>query len=406
MPTLREYEAAVQGNPADTEAFVALRKAYRQAQQHDKLITLYEARAQAIDDGPKAAELFYLASELRLDQLSDAAGAEADLANAVARDPGHVRAVARLKDIYREQGRTPEYMRMLELEAAAVTRAKDAPRMAELQNEMSRLFESHFSRLEKAVHNPQRASRLTTEQLKSIESARRVYRALGDFRSVVRLYELELEGTTDAKRRADLLLALGKTLSEKLEELDAAAQRLSEVIRIRPRDDKAMELLAAVYGNPNWIGGDGPEKAASILHQLARRRQEAGDVENAIGYLRRAMLAIPGHAESGALLERIYFEASRYHELDRYYRERVLGARSSEERLDYLYKRAQLAEGALRDAAEAQRIYAEIVTLEVPNGPPASTSRRCTRPTATTRSWQSCANASSAPPRSQPNAPI
>ena len=32
MPTVREYETALQRNPADTEAFVALRKAYRQAQ--------------------------------------------------------------------------------------------------------------------------------------------------------------------------------------------------------------------------------------------------------------------------------------------------------------------------------------------------------------------------------------
>jgi hypothetical protein len=124
MPTVREYEAALQRNAADTEAFVALRKAYRQAEAHDKLVTLYETRAQAIDDGPKAGELFYLAAELRLDQLGDAVGAEADLANAVDRDPGHIRAAARLKDIYREQGRMADYMTMLEMEAAAVSRAR------------------------------------------------------------------------------------------------------------------------------------------------------------------------------------------------------------------------------------------------------------------------------------------
>ena len=78
MPTVREYEAALQRNPADAEAFVALRKAFRQAEAHDKLVTLYETRAQAIDDGPKAGELFYLAAELRLDQLGDAVGAEAE----------------------------------------------------------------------------------------------------------------------------------------------------------------------------------------------------------------------------------------------------------------------------------------------------------------------------------------
>ena len=213
MPTVREYEAALAKNPADSEAFIGLRKAFRQSKEFDRLITLYETRAQAITDGPKAAELFYLAAELRFDQLSDAVGAEADLANAVHRDPGHIRAAARLKDLYREQGRTIQYMEMLEMEAAAVARSRDPSRLEDLAAEMGQLFVNHFDRLEKAVRSAQRPSKLATEDLKTIESARKIYRALGDFRSVVRLYELELEATSDPKRRADLLFGLGRVLA-------------------------------------------------------------------------------------------------------------------------------------------------------------------------------------------------
>jgi tetratricopeptide (TPR) repeat protein len=369
MPTVREYEAALQRNPADTEAFVALRKTYRQAQKHDRLVTLYETRAQAIEDNAKAGELFYLAAELRLDQLGDPEGAEADLVNAVDRDPGHIRAAARLKDIYREQGRTADYMTMLEMEAAAVARTRDPARLAELEAEMSQLFLNHFAKLERAVRNPQRSGKLTAEHLKSVESARKIYRALGDWRSVVRLYELELEATADARRRADLLLGLGRVLGEKLEELDAAAQRLSEAVRIRPRDEKALELLAAVYANPNWIGADGVDRAAAIYYQVGRRRQEAGDTDNAIASLRKALQVLPGHAESSELLERVYFDARRFQELDRYYRERISAAGAEGERIDFLYKRAQLAEGELGDRVEAQRIYNEISLLEPPDGP-------------------------------------
>jgi tetratricopeptide (TPR) repeat protein len=372
MPTVREYETALQRNPADTEAFVALRKAYRQAQKHDKLVTLYETRAQAIEDGPKAAELFYLAAELRIDQLGDAEGAEVDLANAVDRDASHIRAAARLKDIYREQGRTADYMTMLEMEAAAVARTHDPARIAELQSEMQQLFVNHFAKLERTVRNAQRPGKLNPDNVKSIESARKIYRALGDYRAVVRLYELELEGTTDAKRRADLLLGLGRVLGEKLEELDAAAQRLGEVIRLRPRDEKALELLAGIYANPNWIGADGLDKAAAIYFQLARRRQEAGDADNAVAALRRALQSVPGHPESSELLERVYYDGRRYQELDRYYRERISAATSEGERIDFLYKRAQLAEGEMDDPAEAQRVYGEITTLEPPNGPAAA----------------------------------
>jgi tetratricopeptide (TPR) repeat protein len=369
MPTVREYEAAMERNAADTEAFVALRKAYRQAQKHDKLVVLYEARAQAIEDNAKAGELFYLAAELRIDQLGDAEGAEADLVNAVDRDPSHIRAAARLKDIYREQGRTADYMTMLEMEAAAVARTRDPARIAELEAEMSQLFLNHFARLERAVRNPQKTGKLAQEHVRSIESARKIYRALGDFRAVVRLYERELEGTQDVRRRADLLLGLGRVLGEKLEELDAAAQRLAEVVRLRPRDEKALELLAGVYANPNWIGADGVDRAAAIYYQIARRRQEASDVENAIAALRRALTAVPGHAESSELLERVYYDARRFQELDRFYRERVASATNEAERLDFLYKRAQLAEGELEDVAEAHRVYNEISMLEPAGGP-------------------------------------
>lgn len=369
MATVREYEAALQRNPGDTEAFVALRKTYRQAQKHDRLVVLYETRGQAIEDNAKAAELFYLAAELRLDQLGDAEGAEADLVNAVDRDPTHIRAAARLKDIYREQGRTADYMTMLEMEAAAVARTRDPARIAELEAEMGQLFLNHFARLERAVRNPQRTGKLSQEHIRSIESARKIYRALGDYRAVVRLYELELEGTSDARRRADLLLGLGRVLGEKLEELDAAAARLAEVVRLRPRDEKALELLAAVYANPNWIGADGVDRAAAIYYQIARRRQEAGDTENAIAALRKALQAVPGHPESSELLERVYYEAQRYQDLDRYYRERVSAASGEAERIDFLYKRAQLSEGELADRAEAIRVYNEISLLEPPGGP-------------------------------------
>src|SRR3954468_17097251 len=321
MPTVREYVAALQRNPADTEAFVALRKAYRQAQKHDRLVTLYETRAQAIEDNAKAGELFYLAAELRLDQLGDAEGAEADLVNAVDRDPTHIRAAARLKDIYREQGRIADYMTMLEMEAAAVARTKDPARLGELSSEMGQLSTQMLSRIERALASPARKGEVTPEHLKLVESARKIYRALGDYGNVVRLYELELQATSEAKRRSELLLGLGRVLAEKVGDLEGAAQRIGEVVRLRPRDDKALEALASLYGHPHWKGGDGAERAAALFVQVGRLRQEAGDTDAALAALRKALAVVPGHNESSDLLERVLYDAGRLSDLDGYYRE-------------------------------------------------------------------------------------
>ena len=134
--TLREYEQALQTDPTLTEPFLALRKAYGESKTWDKLITLYELRAQALDEGPKASELFYLAGEIRLDHMDDPEGAEADLAHAIDRDPENLKAAQRLKHLYRQQARLSEYMAMLEVEAAALARSRDATRIADLDREL------------------------------------------------------------------------------------------------------------------------------------------------------------------------------------------------------------------------------------------------------------------------------
>jgi len=376
MPTEREYEEALQREPAHNEAFLFLRRAYREAGRFDKLVTLYETRAQAIKDQAKAAELFYLAAEVRVDHLSDTGGAEADLAHAVSHDATHRKAVKRLKDLYREQGRSAEYLNMLEVEASALAHAKDAAHIAELRAEVERALGQPIARAEQALATPGLRAEVKPEQLKTVEAARKIYAALGDYPAVCRLLELELAGATEPKRRVALMFRLGRVLAEKIGDLPQAAQKLNEVVRLYPRDDKALDALASVYANPNWTGADGPERAAGLYNQIARRRHEAGDVDNAVAALRKALAAVPNHTEAQSLLERVLTELNRFADLDRFLRERTAAVRGGREEIDLLTKRAHLAETSLGDIEEAIRTYEKIATLEPPGGPAA---RRLTK---------------------------
>ena len=368
MPSEREYEQVLQKEPANGDAFVALRKAYRESGRFDRLVTLYETRAQAIDDQAKAAELFYLAAEVRLDHLSDTSGAEADLAHAVSRDASHRKAAKRLKDVYREQGRTDEYLTTLEMEAVAVARAKDSARIEELKAEAEQAAGQEIQRIARAVATPALRGSISADNLKTVEQARKIFAAIGEYQTACRLYELELAATTDPKRRANLMFRLGRMLAEKVGDLQQAAQRLSDVVRLYPRDDKALDALASVFANPQWTGADGPERAAGLYSQIARRRHEAGDIDNAVAALRKALGAVPNHADASALMERVLTNAGRLPDLDRFLRERVATAATDQEKIEVLFKRAQLARTSLNDVAEAMRIYQEIVALEPPGG--------------------------------------
>ena len=163
------------------------------------------------------------------------------------------------------------------------------------------------------------------------------------------------------------MFRLGRMLAEKVGDLQQAAQRLSDVVRLYPRDDKALDALAAVFANPQWTGADGPERAAGLYTQIARRRHEAGDIDNAVAALRKALGAVPSHADASALMERVLTDAGRLADLDRFLRERVATARTTR-RNRGVVQAAQLARTSLNDMAEATRIYQDIVALEPPGG--------------------------------------
>ncbi|MGD0836344.1 MAG: tetratricopeptide repeat protein [Polyangia bacterium] len=368
MPSESEYEEDLQREPGHNEAFLYLRRSYREAGRFDKLVTLYETRAQAIADQAKAAELFYLAAEVRIDQLADVAGAEADLAHAVNRDATHRKAVKRLKDIYREAGRASEYLKMLEVEAAALAKAKDTARIAEVRAEIERVYGQQIARIEHALSTPGLRAEVTADQLRIVEAARKIHNALGDYPMVCRLYEIELAGTADPKRRIALTFRLGRVLAEKIGDLTQAEQKLSDVVRLYPRDDKALEALASVYANPNWTGSEGSERAAGLYNQIARRRHEAGEVDSAVAALGKALAAVPHNGEALALLERVLTESSRFAELDRFLCDRVKQARTDDERMELLHKRAQLAD-TLGDPEAAIRTYEQVAALEPAGGP-------------------------------------
>ena len=262
---------------------------------------------------------------------------------------------------------------------------------------MGQLFLNHFARA--GTRGPQpAAARASWRQDTSSPSSRRA-RSTARSATTARSFACtswSWKGRRTPAPAADLLLGLGRVLAEKLEELDAAAQRLGEVVRLRPRDEKALELLARFYANPNWIGADGAERAAAIYFQLARRRQEAGDVDNAVAALRRALAGRarpPGVV--GAARARLLRRAAAIRSW--------IATTASGSRRRHRSRSASTSSTSARSWPRASwttpprrmRVYTEIALLEPPGGPGGGDAwSSCTSPARTTRSWPSCASGS------------
>ena len=231
MPTVREYEAAMQRNPADTEAFVALRKAYRQAQKHDRAgHAVRDARPG--DRGQRQGGRALLPGRR-------AAHRPAGRRRGRRGRPGQR---GRPRPGAHPRGRAPE---------GHLSRAGPHRRLHDDAGDGGGGGRAHprsgphrraGSGDEPAVPQPLRAAGTRGPQPAAAgqagAGARQVDRVgAQDLPRARRLpggrAPLRAGAGRDAatpRRRADLLLGLGRVLGEKLEELDAAAQRLAEVV--------------------------------------------------------------------------------------------------------------------------------------------------------------------------------
>jgi len=226
----------------------------------------------------------------------------------------------------RERGDLLGAAELYERAVAAAEEGPAEPRLrATVELELGALYETDLGRIDKAMESYQRAFKIDPDNAHAIDAGRRVYRALGDWPMVTRLYEVELETASSRDKRGEILVQLGRLLADKLKDWGQAAVRLEEAVRLRPHDAVAKEALAALYISPDFpMAGDDEaqlQRAAQLFVELADERAARGDVEAQIAFLRRALGADPYHLEAATRLERAYVDGKHADELRRFYRQ-------------------------------------------------------------------------------------
>ena len=363
-------ETAFNLDPADADAFAALRKLYQAESDSAALAALYERRSCHIHDSQKAADLLWQAAEIH-SQLERSSDEIRVLNKALERHRGHGRALERLKVIHTAQENTPDLLRILVLEAEIIAESGGDPkRISHVEYEAGRLWEEKFHRLDKAIYHHQRAFKSNPNHTDSIDAGRRIYSSVGDWLTVASLYQVEISTCADSRRKVELLTEMGRLQSERLDDLEAAARYLSEASQLRQGDEGLMEALGDIYASPRWPLPGGLDKAAAIFMQIAQRRHNNGDREGSISFLRRALGADPENETAYNRLEQAYEETGRGEDLERLYRQRISVAMGAEATALQM-RRGELLERKLGDLKGARECY-ESVLVHEPLGGPAS----------------------------------
>ncbi len=180
--------------------------------------------------------------------------------------------------------------------------------------ELGEICEELFLRKDRAMVHYQAAFKLSPQDARALERARRIYREMGNLDMVATLLGLELKVAQSPEHKAEIQGQLGLALLD-LGKRDAALPHLEAAAEARPNDNDVADALATVnYDKDDWLGEaerlqkqaekSSSSLAARIYLRIARiYRLEVPTDPAYIEMLRKVVQNEPQHDQANFLLE-------------------------------------------------------------------------------------------------------
>ncbi len=215
----------------------------------------------------------------------------------------------------------------------------------------------------------------------ALDRARKSLRQRGALEVVAKLFDVEIQAARDSSRRADLLLEKGQLLADDLLEEESAVECFNEVLKLRPDDEAAQEILANFdLFRENWkkfadkyleearVSTDRGLTTSMYLSAAkiyARYQPGASEIED---FLRKALDADPRNREAAVHLERLLRRAGRSDDLLALFEQRSELAAAPDERVHALLGIAELAAGPLERPELALESMKKILAIDPAHG--------------------------------------
>ncbi|MBV8761915.1 MAG: tetratricopeptide repeat protein, partial [Deltaproteobacteria bacterium] len=203
-----------------------------------------------------------------------------------------------------------------------------------------------------------------------------VYEQLQEWGPLVGVHEIQLEAEKDQLRRTSLLLRIGELQRTKLLDAEKAFDAYARAFREDPSTEAAKEQLEALAplieggwdrlvklfeGAVDKKGLD-PKLAHELATKIARSYEDRlGNSAKAVEFFRKALSIENDDLGALSALESIFTRDEKYTELLDIYRKRIEIANEPEERLEFLFRSAQIHEEMLGAPEEAISTYQEIL---------------------------------------------
>jgi golgin subfamily B member 1 len=376
------------------QALDALQRLYLGKQQFDKLLEVYEKKLDLTSDGDERIAIQSKIGQLYEDEIKDdkkAVAAYMAILDAAGDEPVALRSLDR---IYVRNEQWKELADVLGRQLTIIGPEDDKPQHVELKYRLGQVKEQHLADVPGAIdayrdildievtHGKARDS--LEIRLRSGEDQRLtvagilepVYEQLEEWGPLVGVHEIQLESEKDQLRRVSLLLRIGELQRTKLLDAERAFEAYARGFKEDPSTEAAknhLEALAPLIEN-GWarlvelfesaLGKDDldPKLAHELATKVARSYEDRlSNSGKAVEYFKKALALENDDLAALAALEAIFTRDEQYSELLDIYRRRIDIAEEADERLEFLFRSAQIHEEMLNAPDEAITIYNEIL---------------------------------------------
>jgi tetratricopeptide (TPR) repeat protein len=305
MSDAEKYQAILERDPTDTQAFVSLCDIAEKDSDFAYLAELLKYRAQVTKDESEVVDLYYRAGEVYLDKLGNLnAGVEVLLLGFEA-DPTHGGIGDRLDAVYREAEDWDGALQVAErriqaLEAADSSGTKVTIR-SDLHQQAGEILDRALGDSERALAHFRRAIELDKSNLLAIYGAREIYYRDGKYKNAAKLCELEARVEKSSDRRTALYRELAHILGHHLGDAEQAVVALKRALKLDQENDEIkLDLARSIAATAvNAENAKDHRWASDFLLRVARDAEPA----ESLALARLALLALPESAKAVEFIE-------------------------------------------------------------------------------------------------------
>ncbi len=250
-------------DPLHDDALCHLEQLYRTMQRWDDLVRTYDRHASATADTEERVRIFRELGEVYATYKDDIEQAIDSYLNALNLNDRDIFSLQALAKLYERKGDHSAALDILGQLAAVVD---DPAEQVSLKHRMGRILDQELGDRVSALEQFQAAIDIDPAHLPSLGAMRNIYVDSGDWTAAAKTLALEVEHTEKDRKRAALLVELGRVRAERLDDEAGAVEAFEAASQADPDNEDALLPLVDAY-----LARDRYEDAFPLLDVLVQR---------------------------------------------------------------------------------------------------------------------------------------